>query len=132
MSDRRVFLKSIAAALLAVVTLRPVRAWAKKLGIALDKAEALKTVGGSAILEIKGRQVLFVRDSDATVRALDPTCTHLKCLVFWDAKLKRIRCPCHDSAYDLDGKVLAGPAPRPLKTFPAELSGDRVILTLED
>jgi menaquinol-cytochrome c reductase iron-sulfur subunit len=44
----------------------------------------------------------------------DPHCTHLKCPYYWDEKLGIFSCPCHGGKYDIDGKVLGGPPPRPL------------------
>lgn len=132
---RREFLKGLAigAAAGVTATLLPVRqALAKKVAVGLDKAEALKTVGQGTLLRLKDRQVLVVRDSETTVKALHPVCTHQECIVQWDAAAKKVRCPCHASGFGLDGTVLEGPAPRPLKTIPAQLDGDRVILTLDD
>jgi menaquinol-cytochrome c reductase iron-sulfur subunit len=49
-----------------------------------------------------------------TFVVFDPHCTHLNCLFAWNPGLKTFQCPCHGSVFDIDGKVLAGPAPRPL------------------
>jgi Rieske Fe-S protein len=133
MLDRREFLKALAAGTVGALVLLPGRkAFAKKVAVGLDKAQSLKTVGQGALLRIQGTQVLVVRDGETSVRALDPTCTHQGCIVGWDPDAKRVRCPCHASGFDLDGKVLEGPAPKPLRTIPAQLDGDRVILTLPD
>lgn len=43
-----------------------------------------------------------------------PICTHLGCTVDWHPDQERFICPCHDSQYDADGRVLSGPAPAPL------------------
>jgi quinol---cytochrome c reductase iron-sulfur subunit, bacillus type len=60
------------------------------------------------------RQTVFlVRDGDQ-VKALSATCTHLGCQVRWDLDAKRFQCPCHGGAYDAQGRVIAGPPPRPL------------------
>ncbi|MBI5508810.1 MAG: Rieske (2Fe-2S) protein [Deltaproteobacteria bacterium] len=104
----------------------------KKVAFALSKVEALAKVGGFAVLKIKGRDVLLVRDGDKSVRALDPTCSHQKCTVAYEPKDGLLHCPCHKSAYNLDGKVLDGPAPKPLTIFAATLDGDRVILSLPE
>ncbi|OVE76415.1 hypothetical protein BVX98_06090 [bacterium F11] len=41
-------------------------------------------------------------------------CTHLGCTPNWFPAESRFRCPCHGSNYNLDGDVIAGPAPKPL------------------
>ena len=67
------------------------------------------------------RQTVFlVRDGDR-VRALSATCTHLGCQVRWDREKSRFLCPCHGGAYDAQGRVIAGPPPRPLETIEARV-----------
>ena len=134
-TSRRQFLTGACLSLLATILLPVRRAWAeaKKVAFKLTKAEALRKVGGSVTLKLEGKKVLFVRSSEESVKALDPTCTHQQCTVAWIAKRKQIECPCHASAFDLDGKVLDGPAPKPLKTYAATLDrkNDRIVLTLD-
>jgi cytochrome b6-f complex iron-sulfur subunit len=46
--------------------------------------------------------------------AMSSICTHLGCLSVWKPEAGVIGCPCHGSSFQRDGKVIAGPAPRPL------------------
>jgi Rieske Fe-S protein len=131
MESRRAFITGLASFAAGLVSLPMGKAWAKKLAISLDKVKKLQKVDGWTILKIKERQILFVRDGQDSIKAMDPVCTHQKCLVGYDPKGKRIACGCHKSHYDLTGKVLDGPAPAPLKTYPAKLSKGRIILTLD-
>jgi Rieske Fe-S protein len=103
----------------------------EKLAIPLEDAKALRKVGGSTILEVGERRILFVRDSEETVRAFAPACTHRQVTVKYDHKNRRLNCPAHGSRFDLQGEVLRGPAKEPLPTHKATLAGDRIILTLE-
>jgi Rieske Fe-S protein len=119
-----------AAAAGAAWLLRAGVAQAKKLAIKLEQVPALKKVGGAAILKLAGKDVMLIRDGKASVRALSPICTHQKCYVKYNPANKKIECGCHKSSYDLNGKVLGGPAPAPLPTFPARLDGDRIIVTV--
>lgn len=50
-------------------------------------------------------------------RAFSATCTHLDCIVEYDAGDRLIRCNCHDGRYDLTGRNVGGPPPRPLERF---------------
>jgi len=71
------------------------------------------------------RQTVFlVRDGDA-VKALSATCTHLGCQVRWDADAKRFLCPCHGGEYDAQGRVVAGPPPRPLDPIEVRVDAAR-------
>lgn len=53
---------------------------------------------------------------------LSPICTHLACMV--NVEGAQLLCPCHGSTFDREGRVLRGPAERPLARFPATLSAD--------
>jgi Rieske Fe-S protein len=63
---------------------------------------------------VERRTVFLVKTGEASVTALDSTCTHLGCRVSWDADAKLLRCPCHGGVYDTTGAVKAGPPPLPL------------------
>lgn len=54
--------------------------------------------------------------------ALSSVCTHLGCITRYQPDDGVIACPCHGSRFDLDGEVLAGPAPRPLPRFQLALT----------
>ncbi len=55
-------------------------------------------------------------------RALSSVCTHLGCITRWLPSDGIIACPCHGSHFDLDGEVIAGPAPRPLHWLEMDVS----------
>ena len=76
--------------------------------------------------------VFLVWDGEQQVRAFSATCTHLGCQVHWDAPAKKFRCPCHGGVYDVDGKVLEGPPPRPLQTIETRIDAadDSVLVRL--
>jgi len=105
----------------------------KRLAIGLDNAEKLKAVGGSVVLKVQEREILFVREAQDKVRALNPVCSHNKCTVGYDHSRKRIVCPCHGSNFDLDGSVLNGPAEKPLQVYEAslDLEKGRIVFTME-
>jgi menaquinol-cytochrome c reductase iron-sulfur subunit len=70
----------------------------------------------------------LVRMSDKDVVAFAPQCTHLGCAYHWDESTKNFVCPCHTSAFSLEGKVLTGPAPRPLDQFTVKLESNKVLI----
>jgi glycine/D-amino acid oxidase-like deaminating enzyme/nitrite reductase/ring-hydroxylating ferredoxin subunit len=60
-----------------------------------------------------GRTGVF-RDDDGGLHAVSMRCTHLGCLVRFNAAERSWDCPCHGSRFDIDGSVLEGPAVTPL------------------
>lgn len=61
----------------------------------------------------------LVRDGQGQIRALSTTCPHLGCAVDYDQRSNTFRCPCHTSAFALNGDRMHGPAKRgmdPLET----------------
>jgi nitrite reductase/ring-hydroxylating ferredoxin subunit len=55
------------------------------------------------------------RTHDGTVHAVSATCTHLGCLVRWNAEEQTWDCGCHGSRFAPDGEVLEAPATKPLR-----------------
>ena len=133
LDQRRGFLKWFFLFVVAAVIypLRKLRAG--KMALPMEKAPDLQTVGNSVLLKIKEQEVLFVRDTETTVRALNPICTHKKCKVAFKTDTGKLHCKCHKSAYDLlTGQVLAGPAPKPLQIYESKLDNNRIIFTIPD
>lgn len=60
--------------------------------------------------------------------ALSRVCTHLGCLIEFDREKKKLVCPCHAGVYDLEGRVVSGPPPKPLPTFPLRVEGEEIII----
>jgi menaquinol-cytochrome c reductase iron-sulfur subunit len=69
-----------------------------------------------------------VRLSEKDVAVYAPQCTHLGCAYHWDRRSGRFLCPCHDSTFSIEGKVLGGPAPRPLDRYQTKVSGGKLLL----
>jgi menaquinol-cytochrome c reductase iron-sulfur subunit len=69
-----------------------------------------------------------VKLSKDQVVAYAPQCTHLGCAYHWDQEKDQFVCPCHNSLFSLEGKVLDGPAPRPLDRYQTRLQGNELML----
>jgi menaquinol-cytochrome c reductase iron-sulfur subunit len=69
-----------------------------------------------------------VKLSKDQVVAYAPQCTHLGCAYHWDQEKDQFVCPCHNSLFSLEGKVLDGPAPRPLDRYQTKLQGNELML----
>lgn len=70
----------------------------------------------------------LVKMSDSEVIAFAPQCTHLGCAYHWEDKRGDFVCPCHTSAFSMEGKVLDGPAPRPLDRYQVKVEGGKVLI----
>jgi cytochrome b6-f complex iron-sulfur subunit len=81
------------------------------------------------IFRFGSRPGLLILESDGTYRALSATCTHLGCTVQYRADLRQIWCPCHNGIYDLSGRNVSGPPPRPLDAFDVHLRGDEIVVS---
>lgn len=80
-------------------------------------------------MEAKSRKAVWaVKQPQGDVKVFSPICTHLGCGYRWDDMENKFLCPCHGSAYDLNGQVLGGPAPRPLDVLPAKVESGRLLV----
>jgi menaquinol-cytochrome c reductase iron-sulfur subunit len=70
----------------------------------------------------------LVKLSDKEVVAYTPQCTHLGCAYSYDDRKHEFVCPCHTSNFSLEGKVLTGPAPRPLDRYTVKVENGKVLL----
>jgi menaquinol-cytochrome c reductase iron-sulfur subunit len=82
--------------------------------------------GWRAVTEKKTAWV--VKTADNKVVAYGPQCTHLGCAYHWDEGVKQFACPCHSSFFSVEGKVLAGPAPRPLDRYVTRIQDNRLLV----
>ena len=75
---------------------------------AWNRIENVK-IGSAWVVEIEGE-----------LHAFSTVCPHLGCAVDWSAEVGKFKCPCHRSAFAVDGTPEEGPAPRPLDTLAIE------------
>jgi cytochrome b6-f complex iron-sulfur subunit len=72
------------------------------------------------------KPVIVTRTADGTAVAFSAICTHQGCTV--KPAGKELHCPCHGSRYDAaTGKVLGGPAPKPLPEMTVHVVGGAVV-----
>lgn len=65
--------------------------------------------------------------------ALSSTCPHLGCQVHWQAENSRFFCPCHNGAFDAEGKATEGPpaaAGQSLSRFPLHVHDGLLFIEL--
>jgi cytochrome b6-f complex iron-sulfur subunit len=81
------------------------------------------------IFRFGSRPGLLMLGSDGQYKALSATCTHLSCTVQYRGDLRQVWCACHNGMYDLAGRNLSGPPPRPLEQYDVHVRGDEIIVS---
>ncbi len=71
---------------------------------------------------------ILIRTPDGEYRALTAVCTHLGCTVQYRNADRTIWCACHNGLYDLEGRNVSGPPPRPLEPFVVHVEGEDVVV----
>ena len=103
----------------------------------ITEAATLSVTAGSAkaLLPNSGRVVPFgsqpavvIRTAGGELRAFSATCTHLDCTVQYRADRSDIWCACHDGVYDLSGRNVSGPPPRPLTPLEVYVRGEKIVI----
>ena len=98
--------------------------------VKLADEKGLTAVGGNVLVkDTPEGDILIVRSSDKGFSAMSNVCPHKECKV----KVKSedlIQCPCHKSAYKLDGTYIGGPSKKSLT--PYKLVEKDGILTVYD
>jgi Rieske Fe-S protein len=71
---------------------------------------------------------ILIHTAAGELYAYSQKCTHLSCAVYCDAAARTLECPCHNGRFSLEeGRVLAGPPPRPLPRIVVERRGDDLV-----
>lgn len=81
------------------------------------------------IVRFGNKPVLLLRTAAGDLRAFSATCTHLDCTVQYRQDMGMIWCACHNGRYDLGGRNIAGPPPRPLTEYRVVIQGEDVFLS---
>lgn len=92
------------------------------------KVAELKRNSGK-IFKFGSRPALLVRTADGNFQAFSAVCTHLNCTVQYREDLHQIWCACHNGLYDLEGRNVSGPPPRPLEKYEVHVQGEDVVVT---
>jgi Rieske Fe-S protein len=80
------------------------------------------------IVGLGGKPVLLFRKPSGELAALTATCTHLDCTVQFRADRSDIWCACHNGTYDLRGRNISGPPPRPLTPLEVYVRGEKIVI----
>jgi cytochrome b6-f complex iron-sulfur subunit len=74
------------------------------------------------------RERAFILRTEGGFLAISSVCTHLHCIVNWNAVIKEFECPCHGAKFNQFGEVLAGPPPRPLDLYKLQMVAGNLVV----
>jgi Rieske Fe-S protein len=92
------------------------------------KVSAIEKDSG-IIVRFGNKPVILVRSASGEFRAFSATCTHLDCTVQYRKDMGLIWCACHNGRYDLNGRNIAGPPPRPLDEYRVIVQDDDIMVS---
>jgi|GEM_PF-42309 len=106
----------------------PKQAGVEVTSVKVGKLSEIATDSG-VIIRFGTKPVLLVRTAAGDLKAFSATCTHLDCTVQFRPDMGVIWCACHNGKFDLTGRVIAGPPPRPLDEFNVLVQGEDVLVS---
>lgn len=71
---------------------------------------------------------MLIQRDDKSFAAFSLVCTHLGCIVKWEAPKKIFHCPCHAGQFNDNGERIAGPPPRPLTKYKLAVEGNDIFV----
>jgi Rieske Fe-S protein len=83
------------------------------------------------IFKFGSRPGILIRTPSGELRAFSAICTHLACIVQYRPDLGHIWCACHNGHFDLNGKNMTGPPPRPLERYVLKVQQERIVVSLD-
>jgi Rieske Fe-S protein len=104
----------------------------------IPEAQTNRTVAGregdlkpneSKVFAFGSEPAILIRGPDGGYHAFSATCTHLNCTVQYRSDMRQIWCACHNGLYDLAGKNVSGPPPRPLEEFAVHVAEGEIVVS---
>lgn len=96
----------------------------------LFNAGDINTFKNNSVTVFRGGRFYLVRLDDGGFLALSLRCTHLGCSIEWEDDKNRFICPCHASAFEINGNVQNPPAPSALDYFPVIIQNGKVMVDI--
>ncbi len=81
------------------------------------------------IFRFGSQPAIVLRTPNNELKAFSAVCTHLACIVQYRPDISHIWCACHNGHYDLNGKNIEGPPPKPLDEYTVNVRGDQIIVS---
>jgi Rieske Fe-S protein len=92
------------------------------------KAAEIKANSGQ-IFRFGSQPAILVKSSTGELKAFSAACTHLSCIVQFRDDIGHIWCACHNGHFDLNGKNIEGPPPKPLDEYVVNVRTDQIVVS---
>ena len=96
--------------------------------LTINSSSPLSGVGSAALVQTNAGDFLVAHTAQNSFVALSAICTHQTCIITGFGNQTYV-CPCHGSTYDINGRVLDGPAPAPLAQYPTQFTNGVLSIT---
>jgi len=106
----------------------PSQAEAEVSSVKAGKLSDIEKDSGT-IIKFGSKPVILLRTAAGDLRAFSATCTHLDCTVQYRKDFGLIWCACHNGKYDINGRNVSGPPPRPLDEYKVNIQGGEVFIS---
>ena len=81
------------------------------------------------IFRFGSQAAILVKDTNGELKAFSAVCTHLACIVQYRSDISHIWCACHNGHFDLNGRNVEGPPPKPLEQFVVNVRADQIVVS---
>ena len=81
------------------------------------------------IFRFGSQPAILVNTPAGELKAFSAVCTHLACIVQYRSDINHIWCACHNGHFDLNGKNIEGPPPRPLEEYVVNVRADQIVVS---
>ena len=80
------------------------------------------------IFRFGSQPAILVKDTNGELKAFSAVCTHLACIVQYRSDISHIWCACHNGHFDLNGRNVEGPPPKPLEQFVVNVRAEQIVV----
>ena len=81
------------------------------------------------IFRFGSQPAILIKDANGELKAFSAVCTHLSCTVQYRSDINQIWCACHNGHFDLNGRNVEGPPPKPLEQYLVNVRPDQVVVS---
>lgn len=92
------------------------------------KPQEMKPNSGQ-IFRFGSQAGILVKDTNGELKAFSAVCTHLACIVQYRSDINHIWCACHNGHFDLNGRNVEGPPPKPLEQYVVNVRAEQIVVS---